>query len=101
MVGDPFLLNVLRGMKKTAKTDEDRLQLLDLLLCCGDDVGDEIVATLKSIKSLDVTFAVYMRIVGIYYFRFHRDVDKNALRKLLKEIRISEKKVQYCSRFDN
>ena len=91
MVGDPFLLNVLRGMKKTAKTDEDRLQLLDLLLCCGDDVGDEIVATLKSIKSLDVTFAVYMRIVGIYYFRFHRDVDKNALRKLLKEIRISEK----------
>ena len=91
MVGDPFLLNVLREMKKKAKSQDDKLQILDLLLCCGDDVGDEIVATLKSINRLDVTFAVYVRIVGIYYFRFHHSADKDSLRALLKNIRISER----------
>ena len=91
MVGDPFLVNVLRGMKKSAKSREERLQLLDLLLCCGDDVGDEIVALLKEANRLDVTFAVYVRIVGIYYFRYHQDVDRNALRKLLKDIRVADK----------
>jgi hypothetical protein len=91
MVGDPFLLNVLRGMKSGAKTDEERLQLLDLLICCGDDVGDEIVAVLKGANRLDITFAVYVRIVGIYYFRYHRDVDRKALRKLLKDIRVADK----------
>ena len=91
MLGDPFLLNVLRGMKHAAKTDEERMQILDLLLCCGDDIGEEIVAVLKKANRFDITFAVYMRIVSIYYFRYHRDVDRTALRKLLKEIRAVDK----------
>lgn len=91
MVGDPFLLNVLRGMKGRAKTSEERLQILDLLLCCGDEVGDEIVTEIKNLNRFDVTFAIYVRIVGIYYFRYHRDVEKSTLRKLLKEIRTVDK----------
>jgi hypothetical protein len=92
MVGDPFLLNVLRKMKSLAKGNEERLQLLDLLLCCGDDVADDIVQTLREIGRFDVTLAVYQRVVVLYYFRHSRDVDKKSLQKLLRDIRALDKK---------
>jgi hypothetical protein len=91
MVGDPFLLNILRGMYKAAKSSEERIQILDLLLCCGDDVSDEFIKVIKQTKRLDVTFSIYVRIVGLYYFRYHRDLDRTTLRRLLKDIRVADK----------
>lgn len=91
MLGDPFLVNVLRGMLSDARSHEEKLQILDLLLSCGEDVGQDVVEILRAVGRHDVNWAVYMRVATLYYFRFHKDVDRSSLRRLLREIRAADK----------
>jgi hypothetical protein len=51
------------------------------------------MAELEKANHLGVTLAFYWRVAMLYFFRFHRDVDRAALRKLLSEIRKMERDI--------
>jgi hypothetical protein len=87
LLGDPFLLPVFRNLLRKKLDDESYIMLLDLLLECGDENHDRITQTLRRINQPEITYAIYYRIVALYFFRFHREKDRKALRRLLKEIR--------------
>jgi hypothetical protein len=93
MLGDPHLVSVFKSCLKRSTDQTNNFALLDLLLCCGEDEHDRILNELRKINHLGVTMAFYMRAASLYFFRNHREVDRNALRKLLTGIRKMEKGV--------
>ena len=93
MLGDPHLVSIFRSALKQNKDQTRTLALLDLLLCCGEDEHTRIMAELEKANHLGVTLAFYWRVAMLYFFRFHRDVDRAALRKLLSEIRKMERDI--------
>jgi hypothetical protein len=94
MLGDPHLISIFRSRLKQSKELTRTLALLDLLLCCGEDEHERILTELKKANHLGVTLAFYWRVAMLYFFRFHRDVDRAALRKLLSGIRKMEQEVE-------
>lgn len=93
MIGDPFLISVFKKLLNSSKTDSDRLMLLDLMLCCGEDDYELALKRLRSIKRGDLIFAFYLRVAVLYFFRFHRSEEKFKIRQLLRNIRKSEKDI--------
>jgi hypothetical protein len=93
MLGDPHLVSVFRGGLRRSKSRLRTLVLLDLLLCCGEDESKLIMQELENANHLGITLALYWRVAMLYYFRFHRDVDRNTLRKLLAQMRKMERGV--------
>jgi hypothetical protein len=91
MIGDPFLVNVFRRLLTKSKDTEHILMLLDLLLGCGEEDYERVLQKLKDIDRVEVTFALYVRVVSLYYFRYHREKDRKALRQLLKQMRMLHK----------
>lgn len=89
MLGDPFLLTVFKSLlQKQKQSTDERLLLLDLLLGCGGEEEHKLILdTLKEMNRPEFSLAMYFRVVGIYFFRYHRENDKKNLRKLLAEIR--------------
>jgi hypothetical protein len=61
--------------------------LLDLVLGCSNENADPIVAALQKINRPEITNAIYFRVVSLYFFRFHRETERKALRRLLTELR--------------
>ncbi|HEY1661696.1 MAG TPA: hypothetical protein VGI03_04695 [Verrucomicrobiae bacterium] len=94
MIGDPFLVNVFKKMLGQAKSDEETLMLLDLLLGCGEDDYQLVVEKLRKIVSPELIVPFYLRVTVLYFFRFHRDKDRKALRELLKTIRRNTKSIR-------
>lgn len=94
MMGDPFLVNVFKGLLKSAKTDDEILAYVDLVLCCGEEDYSAVIEKLKSLDRPEMRFALYLRVAVLYFFRFHRASDKKALRHLLQGIRKMEKGIQ-------
>ncbi len=90
LLGDPHLVSIFRTGIKRSKSKSQMLAFLDLLLCCGEDENKRILESLQRANHLGITMAFYWRIAFLYYFRFHRDVDRSTLRKLLSEIRKME-----------
>jgi hypothetical protein len=93
MLGDPFFVAIFKRLLRKAKEDEEVLMVLDLVLCCGEDEYDLALKRLQEIGRPDITFALYIRVVSLYFFRFHREKDKTALRSLLKNMRKIEKSI--------
>ena len=93
MLGDPHLVSIFRSVLRQDKDQTRTLALLDLLLCCGEDEHTRIMAELEKADHLGVTLAFYWRVAMLYFFRFHRDTDRAALRKLLSSIRKMERHV--------
>jgi hypothetical protein len=94
MLGDPHLVSIFRSRVKQSKDPTRTLALLNLLLCCGEDEHDRILAELRKANHLGITLALYWRVAMLYFFRFHRDVDRTALRKLLSGIRKMERHLE-------
>jgi hypothetical protein len=82
---------VFKSCLKRSTDQTINFALLDLLLCCGEDEHDRILEELRKINHLGVTMAFYWRVASLYFFRYHRDVDRAALRRLLAGIRKMEK----------
>ena len=91
MIGDPFLVNVFKGLMRDRKKSMYILYLLDLLLGCGEDEVDFVVEKLRAIDRVEVTFALYLRILGLYYYRYHKEREKRHLRQLMRELRAIHK----------
>jgi len=87
MLGDPFLVNVFKQILRGADHDEIKLLLLDLLLCCCDDFDEEILRNIREINRPMITLAFYFRVIGLYFFRFHRDQEKRRLKRIISELR--------------
>lgn len=94
MLGDPHLVSIFRSVLRQNKDQTRTLALLDLLLCCGEDDHDRIIQELEKANHLGVTLAFYWRVAMLYFFRFHRDIDRAALRKLLSTIRKMERHIE-------
>ena len=92
-LGDPFLVNIFRQCLRSAKTDDESVALLDLLLCCGSDEFSSILTKLRQIDRIEVTYAFYTRTIWFYYFRYQRESEKQALRKFMKEMRKIHKSI--------
>ena len=91
MLGDPNLVVVFRRRLKASSSRTKTIALLDLLLCCGEEEYELVLAELQKAAHLGITFAFYWRVAMLYFFRFHRDTDRAALRKLLSDIRKLER----------
>jgi hypothetical protein len=91
MLGDPHLVSIFRSRLKQTKDPTRKLVILDLLISCGEEENKRILAELNRANHLGITMAFYWRVAFLYFFRFHRDVDRSALRKLLSDIRKSER----------
>jgi len=87
MLGDPHLVSIFRSSLKASKDQGTTFALLDLLLCCGEDENARILAALEKTNHLGVTMAFYWRVAMLYFFRYHRDVDRASLSKLMTAIR--------------
>jgi F0F1-type ATP synthase delta subunit len=87
VLGDPFLLPVFRTLLKQRLDDETYVMLLDLVLGCANENTEPIAAALRKINRPEITNAFYFRIVALYFFRFHREKERKALRRLLTEVR--------------
>jgi hypothetical protein len=87
LLGDPFLLPVFRHLLRQRLDDESYVMLLDLVLGCSNENTDAIVAALENINQPEITQAIYFRVVSLYFFRFHREKERKALRRLLAELR--------------
>jgi len=94
MLGDSHLVSIFRSGLKRSKDRTKTLVFLDLLLCCGEDENARILAELEKINLLGVTMAFYWRVAMLYFLRFHRDVDRAALRKLMADIRRMERGIK-------
>jgi hypothetical protein len=87
ILGDPFLLTVFQNLLKGKRSDDEALLLCDLLLGCGSEHHETLVSTLRRINIVEITSAMYFRILALYFFRYHREQERKSLRKLLAELR--------------
>lgn len=87
MIGDPFLVNIFKLLLPKQKSTSGVVCLLDLMLACGEDGVDSVVSHLKKLNRVEVTFALYLRLLGLYYYRFHKEREKKHIRELLKALR--------------
>lgn len=86
LIGDAFLSEIFRGLTKTTNQTDQKLALIDLLVACGSAAPSSYLNIVKK-QNLSDMVAVYMRLVTMYYFRFHKSEEKAALRESLKELR--------------
>jgi hypothetical protein len=87
MMGDAFLCEIFRGVLIAAKTDPEKIAVTDLLVACGSATPAAYIRALSSRRQLSDLVAVYIRLVHLYYFRFHKEKDKAELRDAMKSIR--------------
>jgi hypothetical protein len=86
-LGDPYNVEIFKSLYERSKDISEQIVLLDLLVCCGAENYGYVLEELKKIQRLDLLKTFYMRLVQLYFYRFHKEQDKKAIRKLLKEIR--------------
>lgn len=91
MIGDPYLEPTFKSLLKRKLNDDELLMLLDLMICCGSGEHKRLIEKLKEIKRLEVSLAIYMRIVALYFYRYHKPDERKTLRHLLGEIRLIHK----------
>ena len=87
MLGDPFLLTVFKDLLKKNLGDDESVLLCDLIFGCGEGNYGHLLKMLRKINSVEVTSAVYYRIVTLYFFRYHREQERKTIRKVLSELR--------------
>jgi hypothetical protein len=87
MIGDAFLCEIFRGILRNAKVGSEMIAITDLLVASGSASPAAYIRALSHKQELSDIIAVYMRLVHIYYFRFHNETDKAALRDAMKSIR--------------
>ena len=87
MIGDAFLLDIYKSLKQGDLSPSERLIITDLLVVCGGETPNSYNVQLSKNKDLADIISVYFRLVYIYYFRFHKEKDKDQLREAMKAIR--------------
>jgi hypothetical protein len=88
MIGDPFLTDVFRGLKKRLNISfDEQLILTDLLVACGVLPPSSYVDILRNHTDATDVVVVYMRLVNTYFFRFHKEGEKVQLRAAMKAVR--------------
>jgi hypothetical protein len=87
MIGDPFLVDVFKGLSKSARSIDDTLAIIDLLIVCGGAAPNAFIKVLKKHRDAADVQAAYARLVTAYYFRFHNQDEKTKLREAMKEVR--------------
>lgn len=87
MIGDAFLTEIFRELAGKSTTETVRLAITDLRVACGNLAPSSYVKALTKDKNLVDIVSVYMRLVTLYYYRFHKEADKKELRTAMKEIR--------------
>jgi hypothetical protein len=93
LLGDPFLTNIFRKLLKVARNNSETLALLDLLVACGDDDYLDVAARVRAINRIEITFALYMRMLALYYYRYHKERERRNIREFLRRLRLIHKDV--------
>jgi hypothetical protein len=87
MLGDAFLAKVFRDLAAGKGRTEDALTLQDLLVACDGESPVSYVRALKMDGRPEAVASVYFRLVELYFYRFHKPEQKEALRVAMKEVR--------------
>jgi len=67
-------------------TEEEKVMILDLQASCGAISDEDFINEVKAIGKLEVTLVLHLRLILLYYFRFHKPDEKKRLRNLLTEL---------------
>ncbi len=87
MLGDAFLVAIFRELARQVKSFTEKLAIADLRVACGSSVPSSYVKLLSQNPDAADIVSVYMRLVHIYYYRFHKEADRRELRDAMKELR--------------
>lgn len=87
MIGDPFLIDIFRGLLRATVLPEEKLAFIDLLVACNGTTPNSYVKILKQHMEVVDVVAVYIRLMNTYYFRFHKGKENAQLREAMKEVR--------------
>jgi len=87
MLGDAFLAEIFRQVAKATVAFEERLALQDLLVSCDSASPSTYADILRTEKHPDAVVSVYLRLVEMYFYRFHKAEQKVELRAAMKEVR--------------
>jgi len=87
MIGDAFLSEIFRSVLDGVKTDAEKIAVTDLLVACGSAAPGAYIKALSPKQQFPDIVAVYIRLVHLYYFRFHKEKDKAELRDAMKSVR--------------
>lgn len=88
LLGDAFLHEIFKGLLRRCKNSQERLVLTDILVACGCRPSAAYLSVIpKSNNRLADSIAVYFRLVSTYYFRFHKQEEKDALKETMKAVR--------------
>lgn len=94
MIGDGFLAQVLKELYRKARTADEKLFVVDVLVASGAVSPSNYLNVLKENKDLADTVAVYLRLVSLYYYRHHKDSEKRELKEAMKEVRRQAKGIR-------
>lgn len=94
MIGDGFLARVFKELYKKARTADEKLFVIDVLVASGAVSPSNYLDVLKENKDLADTVAVYMRLVSLYYYRHHKGAERSELKEAMKEVRRQAKGVR-------
>lgn len=91
VIGDPFLVESFKRLIRSKKNNIEVLTLMDLLVSCGEENYDEIVSTLKKMDRIEITFSLYIRMLALYYYRYHKEKERRDLRNFISRLRLIHK----------